>query len=615
MNHGRANGSLQGPAVVAILVVFVMIQVVIATVSSTSRKIRNQAAVDATVSSAASVQALALDVNAVVNDAVLALHGIEALVLMVGAIDGLAKVASTRQMPEGIRTVGEALDLAKELFKSNQDIAAFRDDLNRYIFPAGTLLTMQAASLADQSGATIPYPTGRDDFGDPEPRDNADSGGPSCVDSITGSGRAELPQPDTPSRNLPPAALAIQAVPIDSAHLLGAMLFKMIRGPIDDGTGQVSSKLQERLDLDAAIQSWLGRLEEQVEDSIQTAIDETIGKLPDFSSPSVDRQIDYLCDLTPQVISDIDGGSFPDRTWQRELSRLQQDIGLDAELGDALDGNRLETALSQSVLGSLDIDLGSGSVLSAMSALDAGSDAVNQMKSGIRRQIAAVAGNSWETLAADEVNWRLGQSRNYISAKWIRGVAILGPDQQERSKAEAADMLCGRLRGFGKSLATLEQDIRASIESAVAAAISVAISKVTLFSEQLKLEAADAVGDAQARAMSKMDEWAARIICASVGDKGLNNLVDGDFPMPTVMTPDFYDRQVLAAARVSGFGSRDIGISTAQAQPVASRRSQQPGFPILVPGFTTRLIPVDFPERVPELPSQIKGFARDALQH
>jgi len=157
VDHAGRSGFALAAGVFALLAIALAVGLLVTTTRSVGDNIAAQQRTDAAVQGAASVYAQALDLNALANIAIIAIHALEGTTVVIGGVAAILQALTVVGLPQGIGTLRASLDTAKELYRLNRKIAEIRDTYNAYAVP-GLALSMYAGPILQNGDLPIPYP-------------------------------------------------------------------------------------------------------------------------------------------------------------------------------------------------------------------------------------------------------------------------------------------------------------------------------------------------------------------------------------------------------------------------------------------------------------------------
>lgn len=623
------HGSIQPAVLVGLLVTVLVVAAGVRTLDSSLARIDGQRVADITSLGGAGVQAMVLDANAVANDAILALHGLELMIATFGSLAGAVMSASVVLLPYGIETLATTAELTYELLDVNREVARVRDELNRWIAPGLVLALVETAGSTSSSGIALPYPVWpgpfrlRSDESVQPPQAGSQlswrANGESCAESLSDSSPAgerifDNPDSDAPQ---PPARLDVQAVSLDPRTIAVTALFRLVRQPLQHGEDKVAGILSERIALSERVEAWQRAVAAWSREKMMKVVDDLMASLPPPRETPLDRERDVMCDLAESAAAKLNDGADPGPEWRRGAQVLRDAAASEWRNRSLQLRRKVRTALSQGPMEEFREEFESVREAYTLVRTAAGrpsstppfDDLMDQTWSSVEREVGRL-----ETLLEQEVEARL-----MAFSKLKRPSALEHLSEEASRHGLSAARLCEMIDDTVMDLNGLRAEARILFEEAVGRAVGMLTA--SLHDAQLKLMeiGEDHLERARRRAIGTMELYAARLICSAFQQKDGPTSSSFGLPMPTVLHPEFYRRQVLGT--VVAELSDKIRVQMSQAQPAPMRLHLRPGDPVLLPGFHARLTPVDYPARLPGLVEQngllqvIQGVLRGWIHH
>lgn len=559
-------GSIVPLAVVTVLIAALLLLLMVQTTLRLERSIQDQAGADATALAGANIEAVVLDANAVFNLTNLALHGGEAFVLGTSLLFGVPLAVSIVFTPEGLGIISTGLQVSNQILEANRKLMELRNEMNLKFSP---FLTMGGVLLlpllgGEHSSLSIPYPLLPNNEEKPYLT-------PEDCETVVSSESNPLFLSSTPGAQPTRAALEIQAKGTNPAVLMGMIkeLFaQFLGGPPDEGNE--NDKIQEIL-----------KLEEAVDEKVKEVLNNLSGfepgsyfSLPEFNEYSCSTVASYGAEVTTRFdngkalvkgcaqmvvdkIKDFEN-NYPSslQSWQRDLQKIL------APLSQV--GGDPNTLLQE---GGKDPTLALEKLRSTLDTFQ-----------GIASCIANDCSGCLQTLC-NEAPSRLQY--------WLK-----------TAYPEIRDQFFATIKGYSDGI------------------VNGALGKFQNLVEVKKQNIAKGQS-VQVRTQTWLEKiWAqlwpwsilSNIPCEAMVTVGSQGEV---FPMPTILHPAFFSKQIVGSVRFPF--SRPWELRISQAQPVPPAEIQ-PGKPILKPGFSTRLTEAEFPRRI--LPADfLKDLSRGLTYH
>lgn len=674
MKDKRQQGSIQPIVVVAVFLLTSALGLVLQSIQTTQTKQDLQFRSDSIVRSGARLQAMALDINAVSNDMILALHGLEFMVMSIGSLMGTGMILSLSAAPQGIQLIQESVDFTSELYDLNQQIQQARDKMNFTFAPGLVLGMLEYVSLQKEKSFTIPYPlrihskensnskqTQQSKLNSPlsSPKHSALSSNfipmakEDCIDELTQTKDPSLLI--DPSEAQPPV-LEIQASQIDLGVSLSRLIYNYLQNPIQKSADRGENWLKEKIAFEERFTNWLLQLEDYILGQLDVKIEDLVDQIPDFYNSEVRKKASNLCKEVPDLMEDYLTKSSSliqskitqqkqNRAWKQKQKELAAAMGITKDIRSYLKSG----AFKDEVLVFLEQTLQADGVPQAFLALaQSQSDApINFPLSEIQNTLEQLIGTTFEDNWFQQLRAKIEQFSDFDSPDFLDKYVPSQDFQLQQNKHrlqqclqqqncgqkqideleikiqtaekkmkqslhEASAKACSKIQDFPKQLDEIKKDMESEAKQMARIAVRAASTQLQLTLQELEKEFNQDLDDLNKQAVRSLQVLSAKALCTVGGGIGRLQAKMDNLPVPTTLNSNFMQNQLLAGISFMP-NSYGMNMAVAQAQPQSQHNA--PGDMLLVPDHSINLEPNTFLQRPDLLPKPMQSIAKGWVHH